>query len=221
MYMMSLSDLRQFTYQRRSEYPSKRDLCGGSKGNDHPDGSLSLLTPNKASLTSIPETPPSLLSTPPSSICTGSDTFRSMCVRPGGRRKRYNRLSSSSEEEEEGKFKGEHFTPRKNINSHKPVTIFSKLPASKRKKRTLEDDVDDTEEKAVDYTELTGTKESSIMHHEKIPQDERVATCVEEGEGDLKTLCEMFPQYQISSLEAVLCSNNRDLDETVSSLVGE
>ena len=207
---MSLPGLRQFAYQRKSEYPSQRNYSNiEDTENDRVNSSPLLLTPNKASLTSIPETPPSLQH-------TGNNTCQSVCVRQGGRRKRYNRLSlSSSEEEEEGKSKGENFTPRKKVKSHTPVTIFSKLPASKRKKRILEDNANDKEEEVM---ELACIKEISTIYREGIPQE---PFCLEQGEGDLKTLCEIFPQYQRSSLEAMLCSSNGDLDETVSSLVGQ
>lgn len=146
---MSLSGLRQFTYQRKSEYRSQRNYsCVEDAEND---SVAFLLTPNKASLTSIPETPPSLQ-------CTGSDTCRLECARRGERRKRYNRLSSSSEEEEDAKSKGDDVTSRKKVKSQTSVTIFSRLPASKRKKRILKDDSDNKEE---EVAEFVYTKETS------------------------------------------------------------
>ena len=51
----------------------------------------------------------------------------------------------------------------------------------------------------------------------------KVPFCLEQvlEEEDLTALCEIFPQYQRSNLEAKLCSNNGDLEKTVSSLVGK
>ncbi len=148
---MSLPDLRQFTYQRRSICPSQRSYkCGEGAENDCVDSSFYPHTPNKASINSIPETPP----------CTGSSRHQVVYLRRDGRRKRYNRLSSSSEGED-GESERQNFTPREIIRSHTPVTIFSKLPASKRKKRALEDGSDDMEGRVVGGMELGCTKETS------------------------------------------------------------
>ena len=187
-------------------YPSQRNYkCGEETENDCVDSSLYPLTPNKATLNSIPETPPSLR--------TGCNTF--VYLRRDGRRKRYNRLSSSSEgEEEKNESKGENLAPRKMIKSHTPVTVFSKLSTSKRKKRILEDDTDDMDREVVGSVDLACTKETSTMY-------ERVPSYLKQGEEDVRTLCDMFPQYQRSSLEAMLSSNNGNLDKAVSSLVGQ
>ena len=178
-------------------YPSQRNYeCGEETEFDHVDSSLYPLTPNKATLNSIPETPPSLH--------VGSNTF--VHLRQNGRRKRYNRLSSSSEGEE-GESKGENFTPREMIKSHTPVTLFSKLPTSKRKKRVVEDDTDDMDREVVGSMEFACTKETNAKY-------ERVPSCLKQREEDV------FPQYQRSSLEVMLSSNNGD-DKAISSLVGQ
>ena len=145
---MSLPVLRQFTYQRRSAYPSQRSICEKKAGKDCIDSSLYPFTPNEAFLAAEP---------PPSLRCTGSSTRQFAYLRRSARRKRYSQLSSSSEGEEEG---GKNFIPKK---SHTPATIFSKLPTSKRKKRILEGGTDDTE-RAVGSMELTCTKETSTVY---------------------------------------------------------
>ena len=153
-----MSLLRQFMYQRRSAYPSQR---GEGAENDRFDSSFESHTPNKAPVNSIPESPPS-------QRFTGSSRHQFVCLRRDGCRKRYNRLSSSSEGEEEGEFKGKDFTPMEMIQSRTPVTIFSKLPASKRKKRILQDGSDGMERQVqVGSMELGCTKETCAVYKSK------------------------------------------------------
>ena len=99
-------------------------------------------------------------------------------------------------------------TPGGKVKSSASVTIFSKLPASKRKKRAQKVYDDNVVGKVVDCVKLANTREISTV------------SCMK-GEGDLSTLCEMFPQYDKSDLETMLYNNNKDLDETVSLLIGE
>lgn len=225
---MSLLDLKQFAYQRRNEHYSH----GGDKENHHLDNCPPLLTPNKASLTSVPETPTSLLPTPPSSSSTGNS--KPAGVRKGAqRRKRCNQLSSSSEEDEtyDSKVsKKEVFTPsREQFKSHAPVTIFSRLPASKRRKRTLGDDIEESvavelsSKHSVPNSNDSCVKTLEFDHKTNLRSNERLAISVKgSGRGkDLKTLCEMFPQHQKSLLKVMLSENKGNLDQTISSLLGK
>ena len=214
---MACLDLRQFSYQRRQEYSHPDNA--GDKENHPSDKHLSIVAPNKASLTVVPETPPPLI---PTSVDLGSaenSVSKSVCVRRC--RKRCNRLLSSSDDEDDGKanYSRECITPsRKNNNSRIPVTIFNKLPASRRKKRTtLEELSDDSEEKDLGCTEKVQVSRKSCV----VMQRGCVLSTKEQGEASLKTLCEMFPQHQRNLLEVILSDNGGNLDQAVSSLVGE
>lgn len=144
---MSVLDLSRFAYQRRKE-PL---LCREGKENQS--------TPNKAPCISIPETPESLLPTPPSSISRrkvkGEGTHASQ-------RKRRNRVLSTSDEEEE--------TTRASRN------LFSGLKTSKRKKR----DADETikpyvlkEDKNSEIVELSSDDETTAILEPELTHSNR------------------------------------------------
>ena len=221
--MMACLNLRQFSYQRRQEYSQSDNV--GDKENHPADNYLSTVAPNKASLTIVPETPPSLFPTVADSKSAENSVCKSVCTRR--RRKRCNRLLSSSDEEENGMANNsrECITPsRENCKSCAPVTMFSKLPVSRRKKRTiLEELSNDSEEETVNSVDLGCTEKAQAFRKCRvaIERDCVLSTKGHEKEANLKTLSEMFPQHQMNHLEAVLSDNGGNLDQAVSSLVGE
>lgn len=221
--MMACLNLRQFSYQRREEY-SQPDNAG-DKENHPADNHLSMVAPNKASLTIVPETPPSLLPTFSDLKSAENSMCKSVCTRR--HRKRCNRLSSSSDEEENGMANNSRkcITPSREIcKPHAPVAMFSKLPASRRKKRTtLEELSDDSEEKTVNSVDLGCTEKVRAFRKcsVTIEKDCVLSMNEQEREANLKILSDMFPQHQRNRLEAVLSDNGRNLDQAVSSLVGE
>ena len=192
-------DLSQFAYQGRNKYHSQQDH-GGNKENYHSKNSLPVSTLNKAYLTSVPETPKHLLPMSPNSRSTGGSRHKSVNVRKGERRrKRCNQLSSSSEEEVNYMYKENE--SKEEVTPSRDVAIFSRLPACKRRKRTSEDDKI--------KVNLSCTEEVSQR------------SIVQDREEDLNKLCEMFPKHQRIVLEVLLRDNDGNIDQTISSLVGE
>ena len=214
--MMACLNLRQFSYQRRQEY-SQPDNAR-DKENHPADNHLSMAAPNKASLTIVPETPPSLLADLKSAENKPVYTRR--------HRKRCNRLLSSSDEEENGMANNsrECITPSRENKSRAPLTMFSKLPASRRKKRTiLEELSDDSEEKTINSVDVGCTEKVQGFRKCRVAIEKDCVLCTkgQEKEADLKTLSEMFPRHQRNRLEAILSDNGGNLEQAVSSLVGE
>ena len=143
---MSVLDLRRFAYQRRKE-PL---LCREGKENKS--------TPNKAPCISIPETPESLLPTPPSSTSwkklKGEGTHASQ-------RKRRNRVLSTSDEEEE---------------TRSSRNLFSGLKASKRKKRDYDETIKPyalKEDKNSEIVELSSDDETTAILEPELTHSNR------------------------------------------------
>jgi len=143
---MSVLDLSRFAYQRRKE-PL---LCREGKENKS--------TPNKAPCISIPETPESLLPTPPSSTSwkklKGEGTHASQ-------RKRRNRVLSTSDEEEE---------------TRSSRNLFSGLKASKRKKRDYDETIKPyalKEDKNSEIVELSSDDETTAILEPELTHSNR------------------------------------------------
>ena len=143
---MSVLDLSRFAYQRRKE-PL---LCREGKENKS--------TPNKAPCISIPETPESLLPTPPSSTSwkklKGEGTHASQ-------RKRQNRVLSTSDEEEETRVSR---------------NLFSGLKASKRKKRDYDETIKPyalKEDKNSEIVELSSDDETTAILEPELTHSNR------------------------------------------------
>lgn len=143
---MSVLDLSRFAYQRRKE-PL---LCREGKENKS--------TPNKAPCISIPETPESLLPTPPSSTSwkklKGEGTHASQ-------RKRRNRVLSTSDEEEE---------------TRSSRNLFSGLKASKRKKRDYDETIKPyalKEDKNSEIVELSSDDETTAILEPELTRSNR------------------------------------------------
>ena len=142
---MSVLDLSRFAYQRRKE-PL---LCREGKENKS--------TPNKAPCISIPETPESLLPTPPSSTSwkklKGEGTHASQ-------RKRRNRVLSTSDEEE----------------TRSSRNLFSGLKASKRKKRDYDETIKPyalKEDKNSEIVELSSDDETTAILEPELTHSNR------------------------------------------------
>ena len=133
---MSVLDLSRFAYQKRKE-PL---LCRKGKENQS--------TPNKAPCISIPETPESLLPTPPSSISRGKLKGEGTHA---PQRKRRNRVLSTSDEDEE---------------TRASRNLFSGLKASKRKKRDADKTIKPCalkEDKNSEIVELSSDDETTAI----------------------------------------------------------
>ena len=133
---MSVLDLSRFSYQKRKE-PL---FCREGKENQS--------TPNKAPCKSIPETPESLLPTPPSTISRGKLKGEGTHA---PQRKRRNRVLSTSDEEE------------KTSTSR---NLFSGLKASKRKKRDADEAIKPyalKEDKNSEIVELSSDDETTTI----------------------------------------------------------
>lgn len=133
---MSVLDLSRFAYQKRKE----PFFCREGKENQS--------TPNKAPCKSIPETPESLLPTPPSSISRGKLKGEGTHA---PQRKRRNRVLSTSDEEEE---------------TRASRNLFSGLKASKRKKRDADEAIKPyalKEDKNSEIVELSSDDETTTI----------------------------------------------------------
>lgn len=208
-------DLNKFAYKRRNEYHSQQDF-GGNKENCRAENCLQPFTPIKASLTTVPETPEHHLPASPDSISTiQSSTYESGCIRTGRqRKKKCYRLSSSSSEEED--------KANDSITPSRHNALFSGLPTSKRRKRTLEDESNNTEVLSVEPRSGEEMRSSiNLCSDNGACPELNISVKVCDREKDLNTLHEMFPQYQKSLLKVILCDNDGDLDHAITSLISE